>query len=215
MALNRALDAGATGLTVFHLIRHGEHGLAGRILVGRMPGVGMTPRGCADIESVAERLAGAGIAALYASPMQRTRESADILARRLGLAVALRDDLIELDFGEWTGSTFEAIRADPRWQLWTRQRSIAAIPGGESMRQVQGRAVEALLELKARHAGETVALVSHGDVIRAVLVFALGMPLDFLGRIEVAQASLSTIQIDDAGIRVTLLNERPRLDAAG
>src|SRR5204862_2629704 len=164
---------------VFHLLRHGEHGLLGKVLAGRMPGVGMTERGRAEIASQAERLAGEKIAAIYASPLQRTRESAEIVSARLGLPIAFRDDLLELDFGEWTGATFDSIRADPRWQAWSTQRSLAAIPGGESMRQVQQRAVEALIEIAAHHKGECVVLVSHGDVIRAMLVYALGMPLDF------------------------------------
>jgi broad specificity phosphatase PhoE len=196
---------------VFHLLRHGEHGLLGRVLAGRMPGVGMTERGRAEITSQAERLAAEKIAAIYASPLQRTRESAEIVAARLGLPIEFRDDLIELDFGEWTGATFDSIRADPRWQAWSTQRSLAAIPGGESMRAVQQRVVAALLELNERHLHETVVLVSHGDVIRSVLLFALGMPLDFYNRIEIGQASISTINIGASGIRVPTLGERPRL----
>ena len=196
---------------VFHLLRHGEHGLLGRVLAGRMPGVGMTERGRAEIASQAERLAGEKIAAIYASPLQRTRESAEIVAARLGLPIGFRDDLLELDFGEWTGATFDSIRADPRWQAWSTQRSLAAIPGGESMRAVQQRVVAALLELNERHLHESVVLVSHGDVIRAVLLFALGMPLDLYNRIEIGQGSISTITIGAGGIRVTTLGERPRL----
>jgi probable phosphomutase (TIGR03848 family) len=198
-------------MTVLHLLRHGEHSLVGRVLAGRMPGVGLSERGRAEIAAVAERLAGEPIAALYASPLQRTRETAEIVAARLGLPVAFHDELLELDFGEWTGATFDSIRADPRWQAWSTQRSLATIPGGESMREVQRRAVEALLEIADRHREEAVVVVSHGDVIRAVLVFALGMPLDFYGRLEVAQGSLSTLRLDAAGIRVIAINERPRL----
>src|SRR5258708_5127847 len=106
--------------------------------------------------SAAERLANEKSAALYASPLQGTRESAEIVAARLGLPITFHDDLIELDFGEWTGSTFDAIRADPRWQAWRTQRSLARIPGGESMRQVQRRMVEALMEIGERHQGERV-----------------------------------------------------------
>ena len=200
---------------VFHLLRHGEHVLLGRVLAGRMPGVGMTERGRAEIAAQAERLAGEKIAAIYASPLQRTRESAEIVAARLGLPIEFRDDLIELDFGEWTGATFDSIRADPRWQAWSTQRSLAAIPGGESMRAVQQRVVAALLELNERHLHETVVLVSHGDVIRSALVYALGMPLDFYNRIEIGQGSISTINISASGIRVPTLGERPRLPPSG
>jgi broad specificity phosphatase PhoE len=198
-------------VAVFHLLRHGEHGLLGRVLAGRMPGVGMTERGRAEIAAQAERLAGEKIAAIYASPLQRTRETAEIVAERLGLPIGFRDDLIELDFGEWTGATFDSIRADPRWQAWSTQRSLATIPGGESMRAVQQRVVATVVELSERHPHETVLLVSHGDVIRSALVFLLGMPLDFYNRIEIGQGSISTVRIDASGIRILALNDRPRL----
>jgi broad specificity phosphatase PhoE len=197
-------------MTVFHLLRHGERQL-GRVLVGRMPGVGLTERGRAEIAAVAERLAGEPVSAIYASPLQRTRESAEIVAARLDLPIEFRDDVIELDFGEWTGATFDSIRADPRWEAWRLQRSIAAIPGGETMREVQRRIVEALLDIRERHADQMVVVVSHGDVIRSALLFALGMPLDAYGRIEIAQGSISTLRIDTGGIRILAINERPRL----
>jgi broad specificity phosphatase PhoE len=201
-------------VTVFHLLRHGEHVLRGRVLAGRTPGVGLSARGRAEIAAVAERLADERIEVLYSSPLQRTRETAEILSQRLDLPVQYREDVLELDFGEWTGLTFEAVRADERWRLWSTCRSIATVPGGESMRQVQERAVRALCEMRLAHPDDTVLIVSHGDVIRAALLFALGMPLDFFSRIEVGLASLSTIQIDDFGIRVLAMNERPRLAPA-
>jgi len=198
-------------MTVFHLLRHGEHVLRGRVLAGRTPGVGLSARGRLEIAAVADRLADENIEALYASPLQRTRETTEILSARLDLPVEYRDDLIELDFGEWTGLTFDAVRADGRWRLWSTSRSIASVPGGESMRAVQERAVRALFELRQAHSDGTVLIVSHGDVIRAALLFALGMPLDFYSRIEVGVASLNTIHFDDWGIRVSAVNEQPRL----
>ena len=198
-------------MTIFYLLRHGEHVLRGRVLAGRTPGVGLSARGRAEIAAVADRLAEERIAALCSSPLQRTRETAEILADRLDLPIEYREDVIELDFGEWTGLTFDAVRADERWKLWSTCRSIATVPGGESMRQVQERVVKALFELRQAHRDGTVVVVSHGDVIRAALLFALGMPLDFYSRVEVGLASISTIQIDNSGIRVVTVNERPRL----
>ena len=198
-------------MALLHLLRHGQHNLGGGVLAGRTPGVGLTERGRAEIAAACDRLAGEHIAALYASPLQRTRESAELVSERLGLPIEFRDDLIELDFGEWTGTTFDTIRDDPRWQPWSQHRSLSRIPGGETMRAVQFRAVEALLESSERHRDAACVIVSHGDVIRSALVFALGMPLDFYGRIEVGLGSLSTIRIDDGGIRVVSINERPQV----
>jgi len=196
-------------VTVVHLLRHGEPSVFGRIN-GRLPGVGLSERGRAEIAAVAGRLAGDNIIAIYASPLQRTRETAEILADRLALPVQYREDVIELDFGEWTGLTADQIRKDERWQMWSSCRSIAAIPGGEGWRQVQDRVVQALFDLRRLHPDDSVVVVSHGDVIRAGLLFALGMPLDFVSRIEVGLASLNTIRLDGSGIRVLALNDRPR-----
>jgi broad specificity phosphatase PhoE len=195
-------------MTVFHLLRHGEHAVQGRICAGRMPGVVLSERGRGEAEAAAQRLVDRGIAAIYASPMERTRQTAEIVGRQLSLPVSILDDLAELDFGEWTGLTFDEVRKDPRWPEWATHRSLSCIPGGETMRGVQGRVVEALMEMRREHPGDNVVVVSHGDVIRAALVFALGMPLDFYHRIEVATASLSTVRIDTNGIRVIAINER-------
>jgi probable phosphoglycerate mutase len=199
-------------VTIFHLVRHGEHVLRERgVVAGRTPGIGLSANGRAEIMATAEILAGDRIAAVYASPLQRVRESAEILAARLSLPVHYREDVIELDFGEWTGLTFDEVRRDPRWEAWRACRSTAAVPGGESMRQVQARTLDALLELEREHRGRTLVVVSHGDVIRAALLFALGMPLDLYARIEVGLASISTIELVGSGFCVRQLNQRPRL----
>ncbi|HUC70780.1 MAG TPA: histidine phosphatase family protein [Stellaceae bacterium] len=198
-------------MTLFHLVRHGEHALQGRLAAGRMTGIGLSPKGRAEAAAIAERLAGEKVDAIYASPLDRARETAEIIAGRLERPVVIREDVIEVDFGEWTGLTFDQVRSDKRWVPWQSCRSIAAIPGGESWRRVQERAVDALFDLRRAHPEGTVVVVSHGDVIRAALLFALGMPLDLYNRIEVATGSISAIRIDDGGIRVPAINERPRL----
>ena len=200
-------------MTVFHLLRHGEPAIFGR-LNGRLPGVGLSEKGRAEAATQAGRLAGEKIEAIYSSPLQRTRETAEIVAERLGLPIRYREDVIEIDYGEWTGLTFDQVRAHEGWELWRSCRSISAVPGGESMRQVQDRAVGALLDLHRTHRDGAVVVVSHGDVIRAALLFALGMPIDAYSRLEVGLASISTIRVDDTGMRVSVLNERPRLDGA-
>jgi probable phosphoglycerate mutase len=196
-------------MAIFHLVRHGQHNLGGGVLAGRTPGVGLSEIGRAEIEAVAAHLEPQRIVRLYASPLQRTHESAAIIGERLRLPIELREQFIELDFGEWTGMTFDQIRGDPRWSLWSAHRSLARIPGGETMREIQRRAVEGLMELNEELGDGSAIIVSHGDVIRSMLVFALGMPLDFFSRIEVIQGSISTIRIDRGGIRITAINHRP------
>jgi len=195
-------------MTIFHLLRHGEHAVQGQICAGRAPGILLSERGRGEAEAAAERLAGAGVAVICASPLERAQETAGIVGSRLNLPVETRHELSELDFGEWTGLTFDAVRKDPRWPAWAAHRSLSCIPGGETMRDVQRRVVEVLLELRERHPDDAVVLASHGDVIRAALVFCLGMPLDFYGRIEVGTGSISTVRIDHSGIRVAAINQR-------
>lgn len=197
-------------VTIFHLVRHGEHALQGRIIAGRTNGIGLSPKGRTEATAVAERFDGEKIDALYASPLDRTRQTAAILGDRLALPIGIREEVNEVDFGEWTGLTFDQVRADKRWLPWQICRSIAAIPGGESWRQVQDRTVGALFDLRRQHPDGTVILVTHGDVIRAALLFVLGMPLDLYNRIEVGTGSISTVRIEDSQIRVPALNERPR-----
>src|ERR1700756_3916839 len=96
-------------MTVFHLVRHGEHVLQGRVLAGRTPGVGLSARGRLEIAAVADCLGCEKIEELFASPLQPTRETAEVLYARFGLPIEYRDDLLELDFGEWTGLTFDAV----------------------------------------------------------------------------------------------------------
>jgi probable phosphoglycerate mutase len=200
-------------MTIYYLLRHGEHALQGRIAAGRTPGIGLSERGRAEAEWAAERLANAKIAAIYASPLERGQETAHIIGRRLDVPVAVHEDLSELDFGDWTGLTFDEIRKDPRWLVWAAHRSVACIPGGETMREVQRRVVEAMMAMRETHPDDSIVLVSHGDVLRAALMFALAMPIDFYSRIEVATASVSTVRIDAHGIRVVAINER--MGAAG
>ncbi len=197
-------------MTLFHLLRHGEHALAGRILPGRLAGVGLSAKGQEEAALAALRLETEGIEALYSSPLERTRETAAIVASTLKLPLSFREDLIEIDYGNWTGKRIEEIKADPLWQEWRERRAFARVPGGESMREVQNRVLDALFDLRARHRGGRVLLVSHGDVIRAALLYALGLPLDLYARIEVGIGSLSTLSFEESGMRVLLLNERPR-----
>ncbi len=201
-------------MTVFHLLRHGEHSLQGKLVAGRTAGISLSARGRGEAAAAADRLASAGIHAIYASPLERAQETAAIVGERLALPVETRDDLNELDFGEWTGLTFDAVRGDPRWPPWAAHRSLSMIPGGETMRDVQRRVIETVVELRGLHPDGGVVLVSHGDVIRAALVYLLGMPLDFYGRIEVGTGSISTARITAAGICVTAINQRPHPPAS-
>jgi ribonuclease H / adenosylcobalamin/alpha-ribazole phosphatase len=196
-------------VTTIHLVRHGTHGLLAHTLAGRMPGVRLSEAGQEQSRALAARLAERStIAAVYSSPLERCVETAAPIAARLDLEVQVAEALIELDFGDWTGRTFESIKGDPLWPLFNTSRSLTRPPNGELMREAQARIVSFIDELRGRHGDEAaIVLVSHGDVIRSALLHYLGMPLDFWLRIEVGPASISTVEVRPWGPRVVRLNE--------
>lgn len=186
------------------LVRHAEHDLLGRVLAGRMPGVRLNAAG----RGQAQRLAGLDVAAIQSSPMERARETAEPLARRLGLEIETAEALNEIDFGAWQGRSFAELDEDPVWHDWNRDRARTRPPGGESMTEVQARIVGHLRHLSCETRGRPVILFSHGDVIKAALLHVLGLPLDAVSRLEVDPAGISTVAIGAWGARLIAANER-------
>ena len=193
--------------TTFHLVRHGSHGLLDRKLCGRMEGVELSAQGRAEVERTAARLKREEPAALYSSPLQRCRETADAVAAVLGLPVTIDDGLVEIDFGEWTGKTFDELAADPRWEPWNTRRTLARPPGGETLGEAQMRAVRAVEAIRAAHPEGSVVLVTHSDIVKALAAHWIGLPLDFHSRFEVSPASLTTAMVGDWGAKLIRLNE--------
>lgn len=146
------------------------------------------------------------LAAVVASPLERTRQTADPLARDHGLDLTVAPQVNEIDFGGWTGATFASIDADPRWRRYNAARSLTPAPRGELMIEVQTRAFRALLDLRDLHDGGHVAVVSHGDVIRGLLMYLLGMPIDFVHRLDIAPARISIVDLSADAPRVLLVN---------
>lgn len=184
--------------TTVHLVRHAAHGLLPHTLAGRMPGVALSDEGRAQAAALPARLGPVG--AVLSSPVQRALET----AAALGRPVAEAPGFEEIDFGRWTGLRFDALDADPAWHAWNAFRSLAACPGGETMHAAQSRALSALQGLRGGEA--TVAVVSHADIIKAVLAAVLGVSLDRLDRFTVDPASISTVVLFDGYARVERIN---------
>jgi probable phosphoglycerate mutase len=193
--------------TTFHLVRHAAHDRVGTILCGRIPGVHLGTLGKAQAESLAARFANENVAGIHTSPLERAVETAEPIAARLGQPLEICQDIAEIDFGAWSGTSFEALAQDPRWAAWNNARSNSRPPYGETMLEAQGRIVGAMEQLRGRYADRTVVLVSHSDVIKAALLYHLGLPIDAYGRFEVEPASISTLVIGDWGSKVLRLNE--------
>jgi probable phosphoglycerate mutase len=192
-------------VTTIHLVRHGAHALPPGVLAGRLPGVALSDEGREQALRTAERLARfGGIGAVQCSPLERTRETAGIIADRLGLTPDSADALMEIDFGGWTGRSFEELDREENWRHWNHFRTGTRPPGGETMLEAQARALRLVETLTSESA---TVLVSHCDVIRAVLTHWLGMPTDLLLRLEIAPASISTVEIGPWGPRILRINE--------
>ena len=191
--------------TVF-LVRHAAHDRVDAMLCGRMPGVGLGELGRHQAVLLAERLHCAGVQAVHTSPLRRARETAEPLAARLGALLHVEHGVTEIDFGDWTGCSFEALGSDPRWLHWNEARAAARPPNGESMVEAQSRAVDAVERLRDAHPNGRVAVVSHGDVIKSVLSAFLGLSLDHHHRFDISPASFSTLSLWPGGGRVLDMN---------
>jgi probable phosphomutase (TIGR03848 family) len=185
--------------TVVLLVRHGLTPTTGKILPGRAAGLHLSPEGEAQAEAVAGRIAEAGgtgpgrPSAVYASPLERTAETARPIARRLGLRVRSERGLLECDFGAWTGSRLGALARKPEWQEVQRWPSGFRFPGGESFLEMQARMVSTLTGLARRHPGETIVAVSHADPIKAAVASAAGTHLDLFQRLTVSPCSVTAL----------------------
>lgn len=197
-------------MTTFLLIRHAMLDAVGNVVAGRRPGEHLNETGRGQVAELCDFVARWEVRRVYTSPLERARETAGPIAERFSLTPVVAEELSELDFGAWTGRTFQELGSDPQWALFNSYRSGTRVPGGELMLETQARIVRFMLRLRDEHRDQTVALVSHGDVIRAALTFHLGMPLDLFGRVEVSPASVSVLRLHGHGPEVLAVNVCPR-----
>jgi len=193
--------------TTVLFVRHGQTPTTGKKLPGRAPGLHLAPKGVEQAERAGDRIAGLGrVKAVYASPMERTRETAAPIARACGVRVRTHKGLIEADFGEWTGKNLSALRKRPEWATVQRYPSGFRFPGGESFTEMQARMTGAVAELVLRHSGETIVAVSHADTIKAAVADAAGTPLDLFQRIVISPCSVSAVIYSGTGPIVLAVN---------
>ena len=213
--------------TLVLLVRHGTTPTTGKVLPGRATGLHLADTGRAQAEKVADRLqrwsaAGpaskdgqrptARITAVYASPLERTRETAAPIAKHLGLRVQTHRGLLECDFGQWTGAQLKDLMKRPEWATVQRYPSGFRFPGGESFTAMQARIVDTIAELCRHHPGEAVVAVSHADPIKAAVADALGSHLDLFQRIVISPCSLTAISYGAVGPTVLAVNSTSDLN---
>ena len=191
------------------LIRHAAHGHLGKVLSGRLPGLALSEEGRDQARRLARALASVPIDALHASPVQRARETAEAIAgEHSGRAVEDVAALDEIDFGSWAGRAFADLCGDPAWNTWNARRASATAPGGESMAAAQARAWAHVESATAAYPDGTVAMISHCDIIRALVARVLGLSLDAILRFDVDPASVTRLAVAVGETRLLSLNER-------
>jgi broad specificity phosphatase PhoE len=193
------------------LIRHGSTDLLGRVLYGRMPGVHLNAEGISQASALARIVTMRyHLREVISSPMDRAIETARPIAEAQGLEVSTDPSFNEIDFGAWMGKPFPELHDLDLWKRYYQSRATTRPPCGESMMDVQSRAWNGMAQIIERYQSAqdtTVAVVTHGDVVRALLLLVLGMPIDHIQRIEAAPASVSEILIRRSELRVRTVNE--------
>lgn len=183
-------------MPVLALVRHATTVATGHRLGGWTPGVHLDEEGRSQASATAARLARHPVAAVYSSPLERTMDTAEIIAATLGLPVEVRRGLGETDYGDWTNRPLEELREEDLWKVVQATPSRVTFPGGESLRGSQARMVDAVEDVAAAHDDDAlVVAVSHADPIKSALAHFLGMPLDCFQRLAVAPASVSVVAL--------------------
>lgn len=194
------------------LARHAVTAQTGPMLSGRTPGIDLSEDGRRQAEALAERLATLPVAAVYASPIERTTQTAQAVAARHGLQVEALAGVLEADYGEWTGQQLSDLAKTDLWKVVQRMPSRAAFPGGESLAAMQARMIAAIDALVADHPGDLVVVVSHADPIKAAIAHYTGVHLDLFQRIVVSPASVTAFEFGPHGVAMLKCNDTGVLD---
>ncbi len=198
------------------LIRHGENEyVATHKLAGRTAGVHLNDKGRTQATALVNYLTGQPIAAIYSSPLVRCLETAAPLAATLRLPVVEESIFLEVDYGEWQGADLRELAKLAEWRKVQHTPSTFRFPGGESLREVQQRAVTGIEAVRCQHPNQLVAIFAHGDVIRTSLAHYLGVPLDLFQRIIIQTAAVSILAFHDGTPSILGMNfvaELPRLE---
>ena len=191
-------------MTTLVLVRHATTAATGTRLGGRTT-ASLDEAGRGQAQRAGERLAALPLKAVYASPLPRTFETAEIVAAPHNLKVRTDDGLLEVEYGAWTDRPLKPLTRTKRWPVIQARPSLVTFPEGESIRRAQLRAIDAIEGIVARHPRQVVAAVSHADVIKAVVSFYLGQPLDLFQRLVVNPASATVLQLSAEGGQPLLL----------
>ncbi len=188
-------------------IRHGDNDyLAKNKLPGHIPGIHLNKIGIAQAAELAQSLGKLPIKAIYSSPLERAIETADPLAKALGLEIQVRPDLSDSDVGDWEGRSWKVLNRTRIWKVIQTNPSQFQFPGGETFVEIQGRIVNTLDTIVSKHADELVAVVFHADPIKLAVAYYLGLPLDYFQRLTASTGSVSILNINGSSGKLLALN---------
>lgn len=200
-------------MTRILLLRH-AHSVANAkgILAGRSPGVTLSERGLKQAMEVADRLKSVEFSQIRISPMERCSETVVPLISQFNKVAAKRidieidEDLVEVDYGKWTGKKLAVLSKDKAWKVVQDTPSAMYFPGGEGLLDVQARAMRGLNRVTKTSGSGAKLLVSHGDVIKAIVASVLGTHLDHFQKIVIDPASITVLDFNGKDYRVLTLN---------
>ena len=194
------------------LIRHAHSQANARgVLSGRLPNISLSEKGIKQSEQLAARLGAFAISEIRVSPMQRCHETIapwlNTLPKTTQKLLLKDENLTEVDYGSWSGKKLSVLSRHKLWKTVQGNPSAMYFPEGEGLAHMQQRAMRAVHEaLNSKRSGAAV-LVSHGDVIKAIVANALGMHLDDFQRIVIDPASVTILDYSHGQARLTLMND--------
>ncbi|HJP65581.1 MAG TPA: MSMEG_4193 family putative phosphomutase [Actinomycetota bacterium] len=199
-------------MTLVLLVRHAQAETTGRRLTGRSLGIHLSETGLRQAQQLADRLIGVPLAAVYSSPLERCTETAQVLAQPRGLEVAPMPEVVEVDYGRWTGRPLAQLTRTALWKRVMMAPSTVRFPDGERLDEVQHRSVAALSSMASRHPKRTVAVVTHAEVIRLALAHFSGVHIDLFQRWVIHPASVSAVGLGDGMPRLLRVNDTGTLE---
>lgn len=201
------------------LVRHAVTSATGKWLTGRLPGHHLTPQGRKQAEALDARLSSLPLGAIYSSPLERCRETAEAIGKSHKLKVRVIKEIAEVSYGEWQGKKLKTLYKTKGFEQLLTNPADFRFPGGESIREAQTRGMTAVRTLEERHERDVVVVVSHADLIRLIVAGSIGLPIDLYHRLSVGPASVSAIMFGDRVPRLlrfadsgTLEDLAPRLE---
>jgi probable phosphoglycerate mutase len=202
-------------MTLLLLIRHGENDYVktGK-MAGRIPGVHLNQRGQDQARALSDALNGTPIKAVYSSPLERARETAQPISESHKLKIIEEPDLMDTDIGTWQGRSWKVLRLTKVWKIVEKAPSRFRFPEGESFPEAQTRIVSVLERIVQKHnkPRDIIAVVFHADPIKLAVAHFIGMPLDHFQRLGCDTGSLTALYVNESGANLIKLNQRPPFD---